>query len=253
MTNLVEIDAIKKRYGGVEALRDVTFSVRAGELLGLVGANGAGKTTLLNLIGGEDHPTAGEVRLAGASLTGRPHQRARSGLARTFQHPRVALDLTVFENVAVGLAVREMATTRQAIISPLRAMLLGLRPDSGPILAACKQVGLDELERPARSLSFGELRLLEIARALVQKPRLILLDEPFPGIEDDGLKRLTTALRRLSEQGQTIILVDHNISIVQSLVSRIVLLARGVVAFDGPVADCIASRAFREEYVGMDA
>jgi branched-chain amino acid transport system ATP-binding protein len=250
VSELVHIDRVNKRYGGVEALSDVSFSVSPGELVGLIGANGAGKSTLLNIIGGESPSNSGEIRLDGKPLVGRPHERARRGLARTFQHPRVALDMTVFDNIAVGLAVKEMCTTWRAISLPLWSMLTGARPDPKPVIEACNQVGLDGILRPARNLSFGELRLLEVARALVQRPRVILLDEPFPGLEDDGLHRLTSILRSLSAKGQTIILVDHNVTIVQSLVERIVLLARGRVVFDGPVAECVTSRVFRDEYVG---
>ncbi len=249
-SHALKIDGIYKRYGGVEALRGVSFEVHDGEILGLIGANGAGKTTLLDIVGGEQSADTGVITLRGAPLSGAPHKRARGGLARTFQHPRVNLDLTIFENVAVGLAVKQMATSWKAITLPLLAMTSGARPARDLVEAACAEVGLAKLDRPSRILSFGELRLVEIARAAIQEPSIILLDEPFPGLDDEGAKLLEDTLRQLAKSGRSIVLVDHNVAIVQNLVHRVVLLARGEVAFVGPTRDCIRSDAFRHEYVG---
>jgi branched-chain amino acid transport system ATP-binding protein len=246
----LQVSGIHKHFGGVQALRCVSFEVAAGEILGLIGANGAGKTTLLDIIGGEQTSDQGTILLHGTRLTGPPHRRSRAGLARTFQHPRINLDLTIFENVAVGLAVREMASTWKAIALPLRAMLTGQTPARHLVEQACGEVGLTEIDRPSRSLSFGEMRLLEVARAVIQKPAIILLDEPFPGLDDEGATMLVQALRRLAASGQAIVIVDHNVVIVEALVQRVVLLARGEVVFVGPTQACVRSQAFRQEYVG---
>jgi len=246
----LEVVGIDKSYGGVHALNSVSFSVREGLIVGLVGANGAGKSTLLDIIGGEQSADAGEVRMLGQKLDGPPYRRAVAGLGRTFQHPAVSLEMTVYENVAVGLSVRELASRGRAFLQPLRALLTGAIPSRREVREACNRVGLHGIDRECEGLSFGELRLLEVARALIQRPKVMLLDEPFPGVEDESVALLVKALRDLAADGQTIVLVDHNISIVEELVDEVVLLARGAVQFVGSVAECVASDAFRHEYVG---
>jgi branched-chain amino acid transport system ATP-binding protein len=251
MVDSTALDAtnVGKSFAGLTALRGVTLSVGYGEVLGLLGANGAGKTTLLDIVGGEQSADVGAVRLSGEPLSGPPHVRARRGLSRTFQHPQVSAELTVAENVAVGLAGRHLTGWR-GVLTVAASCARGSAPWRSAANEACRAVGLDRLERPASALSFGELRLVEVARALVQRPRVLLLDEPFPGLEDDGVGRLITAIRSVAERGCAVILVDHNINLVAGLVDRVVLLARGEVAFEGAVADCMASTVFQEEYVG---
>jgi branched-chain amino acid transport system ATP-binding protein len=246
----LSVDSVSKSYGGVRALSDVSLSVRAGEIAGLLGANGAGKTTLLDIIGGEQDATAGRVLLNGAPLEGRPHRRARRGLARTFQHPQVAMELTVLENVSVGLAVRELGSQVRTLRSILRAALTGRPSFVSKARAACEAVGLDRTDRQAHQLAFGELRLLEVARALIQEPQVLLLDEPFPGLDDDGVELLSAAIRGVAERGSSVVLVDHNVSLVEGLVGSVTLLARGKVAFTGSVRDCLASEEFHREYIG---
>ena len=244
------IRRVSKHYGGVEALRDVSFALDLGGIVGLIGANGAGKSTLLDIIGGEQPQDSGEVLLDGVPLIGSPHERARRGLARTFQHPKVSLDMTVFENVAVGLAVREMSTKWQAMTLPLKAIVTGRTPSRAEVEEACREVGLTDLDRPARLLSFGELRLLEVARAVIQRPRFILLDEPFPGVEEGGVALLIRTLRRLATAGRTVLVVDHNVLIIEALVQSVILMARGAVVFSGSIQECVRSREFQQEYVG---
>lgn len=246
----LEVVGVDKRYGGVHALRSVSFSVREGVILGLIGANGAGKSTLLDIIGGEQPADAGDVVMFGQKLTGPVHRRAIAGLGRTFQHPAVSLEMTVYENVAVGLSVRELGSRGRAFAQPIRVLFTGAIPSRRDVGEVCEQVGLHGIDRECSLLSFGELRLLEVARALIQRPKVMLLDEPFPGVEDEGIALLVKVLRELADGGETIVLVDHNISIVEELVDEVVLLARGQVQFVGSVADCVASDAFRDEYVG---
>jgi branched-chain amino acid transport system ATP-binding protein len=248
----LDVSSVSKNYGGVAALQAVSFTVRSGTVLGLIGANGAGKTTLLDIIGGEQAADEGEIRLFGSRLAGAPHDRARSGLARTFQRPQVSPEMTIYENVAVGFCVRQLATWPRTLVEPLKVLVRGDLPSRQDVAAACDRVGLDRIDRSADVLSFGELRLLEVARAILQKPKVVLLDEPFPGVEDENIELLVMALRQLADDGHTVVLVDHNITIVQALVDEIVLLAQGKVAFVGSVADCVASDAFKYEYVGSE-
>lgn len=246
----LSVEHVTKRYAGVVALSDVSMSVARGEVVGLLGANGAGKSTLLDIIGGEQAADEGEVVLAGRRLSGPPHRRARLGLARTFQQPKVAMDLTVAENVAVGLAVRDLSNVWRTLRTMARAVVTGRTRGMEDVAAACDAVGLRDLDRPAQLLSFGELRLVEVARALVQDPGVMLLDEPFPGLEDEGAALLSSAIRGLATRGQSVVLVDHNVALVKDLVTRVVLLARGEVAFTGTVEECLVSAAFEDEYIG---
>jgi branched-chain amino acid transport system ATP-binding protein len=246
----LRVSNVTKRFGGVTALSDVSLSLGPGEVLGLLGANGAGKSTLLDIIGGEQAADAGEAQLNGRALHGPPEQRARLGLSRTFQRPKVSPDLTVLENVAAGLAVRELAGPGRILLSTLRAIFFGRLAYKDAAENAGARVGLHDLARDTRALSLGELRLLEIARALTQEPQVMLLDEPFPGLEDEDVRLVSTAIRSLASDGRSVLLVDHNLPLVQGLVDRVVLLAGGQVAFTGTVADCLASDAFQKEYVG---
>src|SRR5437763_1871149 len=150
---LLRVNNITKRYAGVVALEAVSVTVFENEVVGLLGANGAGKTTLLDVIGGEQSSDSGSVALAERALTGPPHARARQGLARTFQHPKVAPELTILENVAVGLAVRQLASLRGAL-AIARTVVTG-RGEYQLAVEACAAVGLDRIHRRAESLSFG--------------------------------------------------------------------------------------------------
>ena len=157
------------------------------------------------------------------------------------------------ENVAVGLAVRDLAGTWRTLASMLLAVVRGRPSYLDEVREACNAVGLHDIDRAARLLSFGELRLVEVAHALIQEPAVVLLDEPFPGLEDEGTAMLSTAVRGLASQDHSVVLVDHNVALVKDLVTRVVLLARGEVAFAGTVEDCLVSTAFQDEYIGRRA
>lgn len=247
---VLAVDGISKHFGGVQALSDVSFSVGSGEIIGLLGANGAGKTTLVDILGGEQTADEGTILLRGRPLRGLPHVRAQLGLARTFQHPKFAPDLTILENVAVGLAVEALSSRWRTLRTIASSVLIGHDNYRGPAEAACESVGLYDIDRPASALTFGEIRLLEVARALIQRPDVLLLDEPFPGLEDDGVTMVVSAVKQAVERGLTVVLVDHNLSIVTELVESVVLLVRGRVASSGSAEQCFASTTFHEEYVG---
>lgn len=245
---------LTKRYGGVTALADVDFALRAGEVLGLVGPNGAGKTTLVDLISGAQSATAGELTLRGAKLTGPASRRARAGLGRTFQYPQLALELNVRDNLLLGRAARRHATPWQMIVG---AFVGALRPraaaDDAAVRAIAGELGISGLGRAAGDLSLGEQRLVEVGRALGQDPLVMLLDEPFAGSDARGVAGIVEVIHTVRRRGHAVILVDHNVDLVARLVDRVMLLDRGQVVFDGDPRECLASPQMQNVYFGTDA
>ena len=256
MTGLVlDCRGVNKAYGAVQAVNDVSLSLNSGEVLGLVGPNGAGKTTLVDLIGGEQRPDSGSISAQGHPLSGPPSLRARrNGLARTFQHPQVALDLSVRENMLVGLVGRSLGSLG-GMLRQLAAGLFG--PAAGDRLGEVDRVaaalGLRDIERPCRELTLGELRLVEVGRALLMKPALMLLDEPFAGSDAHGVAGIRAAIAEILRSGCGVILVDHNVDIVASLAHRIALLNLGSKVFDGDPRACLASPEMQAVYFGEQA
>jgi branched-chain amino acid transport system ATP-binding protein len=249
---VLRCDGLSKRYGAVQAVRNVSFELRAGEVLGLVGPNGAGKTTLVDLVGGEQRPDSGVALLRGRRLAGPPSRRARrNGLARTFQHPQVALDLTVRENILVGATAARMGSVPDLV----GALFSGFaRPGTehldAEVARIAGEVGLPDVHRRCSQLTLGQLRLVEVARALALRPAVVLLDEPFAGGDAGGVAGVSAAIRHIAASGCGVILVDHNVDIVARLVDRIVLLNFGVAVFDGSPAECLASVEMQDVYFG---
>jgi branched-chain amino acid transport system ATP-binding protein len=244
---------LSKRYGGVVALADVDFRLHHGEILGLVGPNGAGKTTLVDLITGAQRADAGRLSLDGAPLSGPPSKRARAGLARTFQHPHLALELSVADNLLLGRAAVRLRNPWRIVAGAIGGVLKP-RPgdDVAAVQALADEVGVTHLDRRASDLTLGEQRLVEVGRALGQDPTVMLLDEPFAGADAHGITGIIEAIRIVQRRGNGVILVDHNVDLVSTLVDRVMLLDRGMVAFDGDPAACLASPEMQLVYFGVD-
>ncbi len=250
--SLLTCKNLVKSYGGVQAVREVSLSVEAGTIVGLVGPNGAGKTTMVDLITGQQQADSGEIQVAGHRLTGPPSRRARSaGFARTFQHPQLAPELTVRENLLLGTVSTSMGT----LAGVLRRVCAGIFTagagvDEDHIRRMAESLSIEDLSRKAADLTLGEQRLVEVARAMLRGPQILLLDEPFAGGDSAGIEAMTDALGTVLDRGCGVLLVDHNIDLVASLAQRIVLMDRGRVVYDGTAKEAMASEEMRDVYFG---
>jgi branched-chain amino acid transport system ATP-binding protein len=243
----VECRAVRRQFGGLVALDDVSLTVARGEIRALIGPNGAGKSTLFNVLTGTLRPTSGTVRFKGDLLTGLPpHEVCRRGVSRTFQLTSLFARLSALENVR--LAAQARARRRWSV--------LPLDPAAGPTASAAAEaldrVGLAHVAgSPAGLLSHGDQRLLEVAMALAQGPELLLLDEPTQGLSVEETARTVELLRTLlAEGGLTVLLVEHDMEVVFSLARRITVLHHGRVIGDGTPADVQANPEVQAAYLG---
>ncbi|MEU1522413.1 ATP-binding cassette domain-containing protein [Nocardia rhamnosiphila] len=247
---LLSVRGLTKHYGGVTAVDQVGFDLPAGSVLGLVGPNGAGKTTLVDCIVGTQSADAGTVHVDGRALPAGPAARARAGLARTFQHPQLALESTPVENIVPGIVGRSIGSYGASV----RAFLRGLAGTPRSVLdtaaAVAAEYGVPTGRVPTGSLGLGSQRLVEIARAMAARPRVLLLDEPFAGSDTDGIAAISHAVRQVRDAGHSVILVDHNVDLIAELADSVVLLADGAVAFTGSPHDCMRSAEMRSVYFG---
>jgi ABC-type branched-subunit amino acid transport system ATPase component len=250
---LLEIKSLTKSFGGVHAVRECTFSVAEGQVIGLIGPNGAGKSTVVDLVSGFGQPDSGSIRLAGEQLVGRrPDVISRLGLIRTFQTPREWRNLTVMDNVL-------LARRRFASESLWRSMTRARRirreeePDRAEVRAILQRFQLAELrnERAVR-LSGGQKRLLEFARIAAAEPRLIILDEPMGGVNPVLGARIGAAVRSFASEGRTVVVVEHNLPFIEKTCDGVVVMDLGEVIAQGPFSGLRGNPRVVDAYLGMD-
>ncbi len=245
----VELEALSKRFGGVHAVEDVTMRVPAGHIRGVIGPNGAGKTTLLNMMSGLIRPSAGSVRFFGVDASGwKPNRITRHArVVRTFQTVRMFATMTVGENVLVAAGTTAPAEGE---------LLFGERDVAGLSPAERVRVVLEELaiadlhDSSVGGLSYGTRRKVELARALVLHPRLLLLDEPAAGLNGAERAELGALLRRLRERGLTVVLVEHQMDLVASVCDELTVLDFGKVICEGAPARVVEDERVLEAYLG---
>ncbi|MGL4288548.1 MAG: ABC transporter ATP-binding protein [Phreatobacter sp.] len=236
MTALLTLEGVSKSFGGLHALRDVGFSVEAGEIFAIIGPNGAGKTTLFNCIAGAIPPSSGTIRFAGQRIDGRrPHEICGLGLVRTFQIVKPFRGMTVLENVKVAAFARHPAARAAETLA--RGVIDRLD------MAELADVDADEL-------NVAQLRRLEIARALATEPKMLLLDEALAGLTATETVVMCDIIRRLPQQGIAVIVVEHSIPVVSSLCGRAVVITFGQVLVEGPTREVIADPRVQEAYLG---
>ena len=247
----LEARGLAKAFGGVRAVNDVSFSVRTGSITAIIGPNGAGKTTLFNLLTNLVPPDAGEALLFGRSLSHvDPVRIAALGMVRTFQTARVLPGTTVIENVQVGAHRRvRSAPWRQALrVAGATGEEARLRAEAAALLEA---LGLRErADDPATELSVGSQKLVELARALMATPRVLLLDEPAAGLNDGEAVELARTMRDIRAAGITLVVVEHNMSLVMGVADDVVVLDLGQRIASGPPAEIRSNDRVIDAYLG---
>jgi branched-chain amino acid transport system permease protein len=252
MTPILSCEGLTKRFGGLTAVNDLSFEVAEGRITALIGPNGAGKTTIFNLITRFLPPDAGVVRFRSRELQKEtPDRIARLGVARSFQDIRLFSRMTVLDNVMLGFPRQEGENLLYALLAP-GAVARSERRRQERAREILQFVGLEQKsEAPAEELSYGQQKLLLIGRLMALQPSVLLLDEPCSGLDPNMLARVSGRLRELSDQGATILLIEHNMDVVRALAHYVVFLSEGRALAAGPTEEILGDRSLTKIYFGL--
>jgi branched-chain amino acid transport system ATP-binding protein len=240
LTPKLEVEGLQKRFGGLAAVRDVSFSIRAGEILGLIGPNGSGKSTVMKSILGVERPDAGSVRVDGREVAGwPPHRIARLGVGMVFQHSRPLYRQTVLENILLGLLPDRLLDVLPGAAIDAKARSIAERVGLTGVLG----------RRPA-TLPFADLRRIEIAKAIARDPQVVLIDEPFAGLTARETASFAELIAEMRDDGRAVLIVDHNVKSISALVDRIYAMHVGERIAEGTVQEVMANETVRKVYLG---
>lgn len=251
---MLRLDSVSRQFGGLTAISRVSFSVTAGQITGLIGPNGAGKTTLLNLVSGLDQPSSGEIHFLQRPIHGLPpHKINQLGIARTYQNIRLFAEMSVLENIIVGMHTQGRAGLLSAalMLPTYRAEERRLRAEAEQLI---ERLNLQAFAHaPADALSYGDQRRVEIARALATHPKLLLLDEPTAGMNAAETARLGDLILGLRAEGLTVLVIEHDMTFIAQVCDRVVVLNFGEVIATGSVGEVRANPLVIDAYLGAEA